>query len=77
VVERRTARALHAQVKAQGYAGSYSRVTDFVRAWRQGEGQSASIKAFVPLAFELGEAFQLDWDRVKKGKGRIVNSASP
>ncbi len=59
--ERRTARALHAQIKAQGYAGGYSRVTDFVRSWRQGEGQSISAKAFVPLAFELGEAFQFDW----------------
>jgi len=59
--ERRTARALHAQIKADGYAGGYSRVTDFVRAWRQGEGQSISTKAFVPLAFELGEAFQFDW----------------
>ena len=59
--ERRTARALHAQIKVEGYAGSYSRVTDFVRAWRQGEGQSVSTKAFVPLAFELGEAFQFDW----------------
>ena len=59
--ERRTARALHAQIKSEGYAGSYSRVTDFVRAWRQGEGQSVSTKAFVPLAFELGEAFQFDW----------------
>ena len=59
--ERRTARALHAQIKAEGYTGGYSRVTDFVRAWRQGEGQSVSTKAFVPLAFELGEAFQFDW----------------
>jgi len=59
--ERRTARALHAQIKAEGYAGGYSRVTDFVRAWRQGEGQSVSSTAFVPLAFELGEAFQFDW----------------
>ena len=38
-----------------------SRVTDFVRAWRHGEGQSISTTAFVPLAFELGEAFQCDW----------------
>ena len=59
--ERRTARALHAQIKSEGYAGSYSRITDFVRAWRQGEGQSVSTKAFVPLTFELGEAFQFDW----------------
>ena len=59
--ERRTARALHGQIQAEGYAGGYSRVTDFIRAWRQGEGQSIATTAFVPLAFELGEAFQFDW----------------
>jgi len=59
--ERRTARALHAEIKAQGYLGGYSRLTDFLRAWRQGEGQGAATKAFVPLVFELGEAFQFDW----------------
>ncbi len=59
--ERRTARALHAQIKEQGYQGGYSRLTDFIRAWRQGEGQGAATRAFVPLAFELGEAFQFDW----------------
>ena len=59
--ERRTARALFTQIGREGYAGSYSSVTDFVRAWRQGEGQSVSAKAFVPLVFELGEAFQFDW----------------
>lgn len=59
--ERCTARALHAQIRAEGYDGSYSRVTDVVRAWRQGEGHSVSSNAFVPLAFELGEAYQFDW----------------
>ena len=59
--ERRTARALHGQIRAEGYAGGYSRVTDFIRAWRQGEGQSIATTAFVPLAFELGEAFEFDW----------------
>ena len=59
--ERRTARALHAEIKAAGYDGGYSAVTDFVRAWRQGEGQAANVTAFVPLTFELGEAFQFDW----------------
>jgi transposase len=39
--------------------GSYSRVTDFIRAWRANAGKD--IKAFVPLKFELGEAFQFDW----------------
>jgi len=59
--ERRTAKALYAQIKAEGYSGGYTRVTDFIRAWRLGEGQGAAVNAFVPLAFELGEAFQFDW----------------
>ncbi len=59
--ERRSARALFNQIRVEGYSGSYSSLTDFVRAWRQGEGQSVSAKAFVPLLFELGEAFQFDW----------------
>ena len=59
--ERRTARALHVELQALGYEGGYTRLTDFVRAWRQGEGQGAVMNAFVPLAFELGEAFQFDW----------------
>ena len=57
--DRRTARALFAQIKASGYAGGYSRVTDYIRAWRADAGKD--IKAFVPLKFELGEAFQFDW----------------
>jgi len=59
--ERRTARALLAEIKAAGYAGGYSAVTDFVRTWRQGEGQAVNVTAYVPLNFELGEAFQFDW----------------
>jgi transposase len=53
--ERRTARALYAELKAAGYAGGYTRLTDFIRAWHLGAGQSALTKAFVPLAFEWGE----------------------
>ena len=56
---RRTGKALFAQIKADGYAGSYSRVTDFIREWRGREGKAPH--AFVPLTFEHGEAFQFDW----------------
>jgi len=59
--ERRTARALHEELKAAGYDGGYTRLTDFIRAWRLGEGQVLKTTAFVPLKFELGEAFQFDW----------------
>ena len=59
--ERRTAKALYAEIKSAGYDRGYTRVTDFIRAWRQGEGQGAVVNAFVALAFELGEAYQFDW----------------
>ncbi len=57
--DRRTAKALFLQIKAGSYSGGYSRVTDFIREWRQSEGKKPH--AFVPLTFELGEAFQFDW----------------
>ena len=57
--DRRTGKALFVQIKARGYVGSYSRVTDFIRQWRASEGKKPH--AFVPLKFELGEAFQFDW----------------
>ena len=59
--ERRTARALLAEIQAAGYTGGYTRLTDFIRQWRAGEGQKLAAKAYVPLAFELGEAYQFDW----------------
>jgi transposase len=56
---RRTAKDLFAQVKADGYVGGYSQLTAFIRDWRGREGRAPH--AFVPLKFELGEAFQFDW----------------
>jgi transposase len=52
---------LHAQFKAEGYTGGYTRLTDFIRDWRHAEGKTFSTNAFVPLTFGLGEAFQFDW----------------
>ena len=57
---RRSGKALFAQIQAQGYRGGYSAVTDFLRSWRE-ESIKDPTKAFVPLSFELGEAFQFDW----------------
>ena len=56
---RRTAKALFAQIKRDGYDGCYAQLTAFIRAWRESEGKAP--RAFVPLKFELGEAFQFDW----------------
>ena len=59
--DRRTAKALYAELKSQGYAGGYTVLTDFIRHWREQAGANAPTRAFVPLRFELGEAFQFDW----------------
>ena len=58
--DRRTARKLFKEIQVLGFDGDYCRVTEFVRRWRAAGGQ-ALVKAFVPLHFELGEAFQFDW----------------
>ena len=57
--QRRSAKALLAQIKADGYDGGYSQLTALIRAWRGGQGKAS--QAFVPLTFALGEAFQFDW----------------
>ena len=59
--DRRTAKALFVELKTQGYAGGYTVLTDFIRAWRQAASANAPTRAFVPLKFDLGEAFQFDW----------------
>ena len=56
---RRTAKALFAQIKAEGYSGGYSQLTAYIREWKGSEGKAQT--AFVPLTFEFGEAFQFDW----------------
>lgn len=57
--ERRTAKALLTQIRAAGYTGCYAQLTKFIREWREQEGKAP--KAFVPLRFDLGDAFQFDW----------------
>ncbi len=46
--ERRTARALLAQIKEAGYAGGYTQLSDFVRAWRK-EVFDAHSRSFAAL----------------------------
>lgn len=43
---RRTGKALFLQMKAEGYSGSYSRVTDFIREWRGRECNGPRAFAF-------------------------------
>jgi transposase len=48
-------------IKKDGYTGGYSILTDYVRNWRNGVTPGSGKSAFVPLKFQLGEAFQFDW----------------
>jgi len=41
--------------------GCAVQLTDFVRAWHDEQRRVGSTGAFVPLHFELGDAFQCDW----------------
>ena len=59
--DRRTALMLFDEMRQTGYSGGYSILTDFVRNWRQHSTSATGKSAFVPLKFELGEAFQFDW----------------
>jgi len=59
--ERRTALALFGELQNLGFTGSYPRVSEFVREWREGKPGRGLAGAFVPLRFALGEAFQFDW----------------
>jgi hypothetical protein len=70
---RRTAKDLFALIKADGYEGAYCQVTAFIRSWRESEGKAP--RAFVPLSFELGEAFQFDWSEEGLVVGGIYRRA--
>tara|TARA_R110000823_G_C15928823_1_gene499309 strand:- start:884 stop:2392 length:1509 start_codon:yes stop_codon:yes gene_type:complete len=59
--DRRTAKVLFQLLQAQGYPGGYARVAIFAKQWREAGGASPARKAFIPLQFAPGEAFQFDW----------------
>ncbi len=59
--DRRTAHSMYQELTAMGYRGGYGRVAAYVRRFRQELSSQGSGRAFVPLKFQLGEAFQFDW----------------
>ena len=59
--ERRTAKAMFEGIRAKGYTGSYARVCVRVRQLQSELDQNPKRKAYMPLIFSPGEAFQFDW----------------
>ena len=74
--QKMSVREMHVRLVAMGYPGSYNRVAAFARDWHRAEHErllTAPRKAFVPLAFAPGEAFQFDWseDWVRIGGEKV------
>ncbi len=59
--ERRTVKSMYQELAAMGYRGGYGRVAAFSRRFQAEQALHGSGRAFVPLKFGLGEAFQFDW----------------
>ncbi len=83
--QRRTALLLFEMLQREGFTGGYDSVRRFVKTWRE---QATGTKAFIPLVFAPGEAFQFDWSyeqielggvnvRIKLAHFRLCHSRAP
>lgn len=59
--ERRTVGSYFDSIRAMGFGGSKNLVYAYCRDWKQEQDNAPRHAGFVPLSFELGEAFQFDW----------------
>ena len=57
--ERRTVQQIYEELQSEGYSGSYDSVRRYAKNRKEERGSLQ--KAFVPLVFDKGEAFQFDW----------------
>ena len=84
--QQRSALLLFEELQREGFGGGYDTVRRFVKAWRQQD--QGAVKAFVPLVFAPGEAFQFDWGyepvelggvniKVKVAQFRLCHSRQP
>ena len=83
--QRRTSLLLFEMLQHDGFAGGYDTVRRFVKTWRE---QDTRTKAFIPLVFSPGEAFQFDWSyeqielggsnvKIKLAHFRLCHSRAP
>ncbi|GCL48376.1 transposase, putative [Microcystis aeruginosa NIES-3787] len=59
--ERRTVKAYFEAIRSMGYSGGMTQVYIYCRKFKQEMDNAPRHAGFVPLHFELGEAFQFDW----------------
>ena len=70
--ERRTGLMHFKALKAAGFTGSYSSVNRYIHGWHDQAAKVSAKSAFVPLKFQLGEAFQFDWSEESLMIGGIL-----
>jgi transposase len=87
VRHRRSAQILFEQLQREGYEGGYDAIRRYVGTWKKADG-TASVKAFIPLEYDPGDAFQFDWSyeqvllggiqtEVKIAQFRLCHSRKP
>jgi transposase len=73
--QRRTSQRLFECLQVEGYAGSYSPVQRYVKAWKADTGkQSAPQNVFIPLYFPVGETCQFDWSHEYVVLGGVLHT---
>ncbi len=70
--QRYSSRKLHERLKEEGYIGAYDSVQRFVKNWHLEVGKVG--KAYVPLYFRPGEAYQFDWSQETVELGGMVQT---
>jgi transposase len=58
--EQRTAVAIFEHLQREGYEGGYDSVRRYIKKWKE-RASVSSVTAYIPQAFDTGEAFQFDW----------------
>ena len=58
--DQRTALVMFEQLQREGFTGGYDSIRRFANQWQKKE-KGTQAKAFIPLTFDPGEAFQFDW----------------
>ena len=59
--DRKTTKEIFEGIRKLGYEGSCGPVYEYCKYWREEQKKAPRHAGFVPLSFELGEAFQFDW----------------
>ncbi len=59
--DRKTTKEIFENLMTLGYQGSRGPVYEYCKHWRDQQKSAPRHAGFVPLSFELGEAFQFDW----------------